>query len=52
MQPNANLTLLHCVLFTAAMLALLFWGVAGLEAELAAQAETDRAIAAAIIAAN
>lgn len=36
--PNANLTLAHCAVFTAAMLALFFWGVSILEHDLAARA--------------
>lgn len=35
--PNANLTLAHCAIFTAAMLALFFWGATILESQLAAQ---------------
>lgn len=34
-QPNANLSLLHLCLFTAAMVAIYGWGIICLESELA-----------------
>lgn len=40
MQPNENLTFLHLVLFTAAMLAIYGWGLYTLEAQLAREAGT------------
>lgn len=38
MQPNANLTVLHCLLFTGAMIAIYGWGMICLETALAREA--------------
>lgn len=37
-DPHSNLTVLHCLLFTGAMLAIYGWGLVCLESQLARQA--------------